>query len=60
VSAFIKVFGIYPPGTKVLLNDYRIATVIASKRENELQPMLQIGDEIINLSKEKCYILKVL
>jgi putative nucleotidyltransferase with HDIG domain len=60
VSAFVKVFGIYPPGTKILLNDYRIATVIASKRENELQPMLQIGNDIVDLSKEKSYILKVL
>ena len=60
VSAFVKVFGIYPPGTKILLNDYRVATVIASKRDNELQPLLQIGNEILDLSKEKCYILKVL
>ena len=60
VSAFVKVFGIYPPGTKILLNDYRVATVIASKMQNELQPLLQIGNEIVDLAKEKSYILKVL
>jgi HD-GYP domain-containing protein (c-di-GMP phosphodiesterase class II) len=60
VSAFVKVFGIYPPGTKVLLSDYRIATVIASKKDNELQPLLQIGNQIVDLASEKSYILKVL
>lgn len=59
-SSFIKVFGVYPPGTMVKLNDSRTATVVAVRKGNELQPVVQVEDKIIDLSKEKFYIMQVI
>lgn len=59
VSVFIKIIGLYPPGTKVMLNDYSVGTVVAARETNELQPLIQIGECLIDMKQENKYILKV-
>lgn len=60
VSNFIKTFGIYPPGTRVVLSDKRFGTVVASRNGNEIQPLIQIDEKIIDLKKDKIFIKSVI
>jgi len=60
VQNFISVFGLYPVGTKVRLNDYRIGTVIACRKGNEMQPVVQIDDKVVDLYNEKLFVNSVI
>ncbi|BBE32076.1 HD family phosphohydrolase [Tepiditoga spiralis] len=59
VTLLIKIFGLYPPGTIVKLNDFRVGTVVASQKGNDIQPIVQIEDKVIDLKSEKKYIVDV-
>jgi len=59
VTLLVKIFGLYPPGTIVKLNDFRIGTVVASQKENDIQPIVQVEDKLIDLKKEQKYIISV-
>jgi hypothetical protein len=66
LQAFVKVMGVYPISSRVLLNDGRIAKVISLTKDVPLRPTVQIvqietGEpgEIINLFTDKnFYIVK--
>lgn len=42
LSQFVRVMGVYPPGTLVELTDHRIAVVIASRPGASLSPRVQV------------------
>ncbi len=44
LARFVKLLGVYPPGTLVELTDHRMAIVIASQPGNTLAPRVQIVD----------------
>jgi HD-GYP domain-containing protein (c-di-GMP phosphodiesterase class II) len=60
INYFLKIFGLYPPGTIVQLNDRRTGTVVASRKDNELQPLVQIGSTVIDLKEKGMFILNAL
>lgn len=54
VQAFIKMMGVYPPGTIVELNDQSIALVLASTPHNRLRPtVMLVRDSKQNLCDER-------
>ncbi len=53
LNAFIKVVGMYPTGTKVKLNDGRVATVVRTSGAGLLIPVVLVDDTLIDLSKDK-------
>ena len=60
VSTFVKMVGVYPTGTRVLLSDGREGVVIG-RSEKLLKPIVDINGQIVDLSKESAiWILKVL
>ncbi|MCK7595020.1 HD-GYP domain-containing protein [Pseudomarimonas salicorniae] len=44
LARFVKLLGVYPPGTLVELTDHRMAIVVASQPGNSLAPRVQIVD----------------
>jgi putative nucleotidyltransferase with HDIG domain len=44
LARFVKLMGVYPPGTLVELTDHRMAIVVASQPGNALAPRVQIVD----------------
>lgn len=51
VNAFFKVFGVYPPGTKVELSDGRRGIVVKVLPNAPLRPVVKIGNFELDLSK---------
>ena len=44
LARFVKLLGVYPPGTLVELTDHRMAIVVAAQPGNSLAPRVQIVD----------------
>ncbi len=53
LNAFIRVVGMYPTGTKVRLNDGRIAVVVRTSGAGLLIPVVLVDDTLLDLSKDK-------
>lgn len=51
VNAFFKIFGVYPPGTKVELSDGRRGIVVKVPPDAPLRPVVKIGNSELDLSK---------
>jgi putative nucleotidyltransferase with HDIG domain len=60
VSTFVQMVGVYPTGTRIVLNDGREGIVVG-RSEKLLKPIVDVEGDIIDLSKETdLWIAKVL